>query len=116
MEEGMEQEKECEFYSRMEREYHVCFAAFGVMASTKDCGTDIIDLAEVKKRCNDVFRFLELQDRFLKLNGITKINVSYPNMGSNGYRNNPSDGFEVFGHKFDTLDEVERCIKNKAFL
>lgn len=106
----MEQEKECEFFSRMRSgRYQTYLASFALMAATKDCGTELIDLIEVKKRCNDVFRFLDLQRKFSELNKLAKIDFSH----DGGYI---CDGFLVLGHKFDTLDEVERCIKNKAFI
>ena len=66
---------------------------------------DMIQLDVCRAKINEVFDYLELRKRydilFNQADAKLKIGV---------------DCFELDSYKFQTLDEVEKAIKNKAFL
>lgn len=65
----------------------------------------MIDLPLVKESVNRLFDFLEIRQRYEKLKIQSVAALSFD-----------KDGFHLDGHTFHTLDEVERALKNKAFL
>lgn len=65
----------------------------------------MIDLPLVKDSVNRLFDFLEIRQRYEKLKINSRATLSFD-----------KDGFHLDGHTFYSLDEVERALKNKAFL
>ena len=63
-----------------------------------------VDLDAIQQICDNIFHILKLRKRYLKLQEENSdIGVS-------------SEGFHILGHTFQTLDELEHALKNKAFL
>lgn len=67
-------------------------------------GYDLINLNLIKEKIDEGFEYLYVKQRFIRLNKLieNKIHIT--------------DKFYIDGHGFETLDEVEVAIKNKAFL
>jgi len=76
--------------------------------ATETNSTNILDLELSQQLCNDYFELLKLQKRFDFLQKSVREN----NLSITLY----SDGFIIGNHKFQTLDDVEKAIKNKALL
>ena len=66
---------------------------------------DMFNLETVKLKMDEVFEAIMLKRRFDELNS-----------KANGKLVCNKTDFELDTHKFETLDEVERALKNKAFL
>lgn len=66
---------------------------------------DMLNLEAVKRKLDEVFDAMVLKSRFDEL---------YKK--SNGKLVCNKTDFDFESHKFETLDEVEKAIKNKAFL
>lgn len=66
---------------------------------------ELLDLEFCRKRVNELFDFMIAKKRFDKLHEESKRKLKY---GMNG--------FDLEGHMFETLDEVEHALRNKAFL
>lgn len=66
---------------------------------------DMLKLDVVKSKMDEVYYALELKVRY---------DTIYET--SNGKLTCDKSGFDFDGHKFETLDEVEKAIKNKVFL
>lgn len=64
-----------------------------------------LKIDECRANINEIFDYLEIHNRFLSL--VEK---------SNGKFSLTRINFELDKHKFQTLDEVEKAIENKAFL
>jgi len=66
---------------------------------------DMLNLEACKAEIAEVFQFIDLRARFniLQAESENKILVTYT-------------GFQFEGFKFETLDEIEKALKNKAFL
>lgn len=65
----------------------------------------LLKLDECRAHINEIFDYLETHNRFLLLSEKSDNKLLLR-----------SDHFELDKHKFDTLDEVEKAIKIKAFL
>ena len=65
----------------------------------------LLNLSVVKSKVEDALMALEIKIRFDALNEVVK-----------GKLTCTSSNFELNGHEFQTLDEVEKAIENKAFL
>ncbi len=75
-----------------------------IVSAINNKNYDVLDLESVKMKMDEVFEAITLKVRFdslLDLNSSIICN---------------KDCFELDTHKFETLDEVEKAIKNKAFL
>lgn len=66
---------------------------------------DIIDLDALKIQVDEIMEFLFVVKRFRKLSKMFDGKLACH-----------QDCFEIEGHKFQTLDEVEKCYNNRAFL
>ncbi len=65
----------------------------------------ILDVAACRDRINTVFDYVEVRKRFDKLREEINGGLSFD-----------KNGFKLFKSTFETLDEVEKALKNKAFL
>lgn len=65
----------------------------------------ILDIAACRAKMNTVFDYIELKQRFDKLREVAPQNLAFE-----------KSGFRLFKSTFETLDEVEKALKNKAFL
>ena len=65
----------------------------------------LLKLDECRAKINEIFDYFEVQRRFLSLAEKSNNKLSF----TRNY-------FELDKHKFETLDEVEKAINNKAFL
>lgn len=66
---------------------------------------DLLDLNTIQTSVNDHFKFLFLRKRFNTIRASSPVSIDYDH-----------DGFHVKDSTFETLDEVEKAISNKAFL
>ena len=66
---------------------------------------DLLDLKAIQTSVNDHFKFLFLRKRFNEIKAISPVGIDFD-----------CDGFHVKDSTFETLDEVEKAIANKAFL
>jgi hypothetical protein len=101
-------EKECEFFYRMAQDYHSGNSPkvfFLVYSGLEDKTIGLVNIEEAQARCNEIFKYLYLGRRFDEL--VAKSNKTLVSLPG---------GFELLGHKFETLDEVEKALNNKAFL
>jgi hypothetical protein len=97
-------EKECEFFDRMLSDYHMSNPFHLVHVAIDDDTVNYCHLEDLQARCNEIFRFLLLRRRFDKLSSL----VDTLECSRNGFR--------IYGHEFETLDQVEKSIQNKAFM
>lgn len=67
--------------------------------------TELLNLEACQTQVNEAFRAIACKKRFDQLNDESKTLIKYS-----------MNGFIVDDHKFETLDEVERAFKLKAFL
>lgn len=67
--------------------------------------TDMLDIESCRGIVNDVFDYFILKRKFTQLS-----------MEVNGKLTFENDKFKIDNHEFQTLDEVERAVRNKAFL
>ena len=65
----------------------------------------MIDLQLTKESVNRLFDYLELRQKYERLKVASRATLSFD-----------KEGFHLEGHTFHSLDEVERALKNKAFL
>jgi hypothetical protein len=65
----------------------------------------MLDLAAARAKVEEVFKAIELMKRYDTLRVTSKFKLRY----------DPS-GFIIDDHKFETLDEVDVALNNKAFL
>lgn len=70
-----------------------------------NAGYELINLDLIKNQIDETFRCLVIKQRFILLSELINGALQYDDFG-----------FTVGEHRFQTLDEVERAIKNKAFL
>lgn len=68
-------------------------------------GCEFLDFSMIKDKVEEILSFVKLYQRYLALSKDSNGSLSYNN-----------DGFNLDGHSFETLDEVDRALKNKAFL
>lgn len=82
-------------------------APFDLMSSAIQDGNtwSLINLEKMQAITNESFRYLNLLKRYDTLNGL-----------SNGILHFDEEGFHVEEHTFQTLEEVEKALKHKAFL
>ena len=74
-------------------------------AAVSNNTTDLLDMDSCRDLVNDVFDFFSLKRRFNQLS-----------MKLNGKLTFENDRFKIESHEFQTLDEVEKAVQNKAFL
>ena len=67
--------------------------------------THLLNLKECQFQINEIFEFLYVLARYNAINDLCKHQLVFT-----------ATDFYISGHKFQTLDEVERAIKQKAFL
>lgn len=67
-------------------------------------GYEFLNLPVLRKKTEEILQFLDLQQKYILLHEKYN-NISLDNQG-----------FNLDGHRFDTLDELEKALKNKAFL
>lgn len=79
---------------------------FDVVASAiNNKQTGLLNLETVKLKVEEALKALEIRIRFDTLNDMV-----------NGKLTCTNSNFELNGHEFQSLDEVEKAIENKAFL
>lgn len=66
---------------------------------------DLLDLDATKARVDEALRAVACKKKFDQLNEMSNTAIKYS-----------MNGFMLDDHKFETLDEVERAYKLKAFL
>src|SRR5271157_5644394 len=66
---------------------------------------DLLDLESCKVKVSEALRAVACKKKFDQLNEMSNTAIKYS-----------IDGFMLDNHKFETLDEVERAYKLKAFL
>ena len=78
-----------------------------ISQALKDQTNRILNLEEIKKSFDEIYQFLSIQKRFEELRELHTLSLDIYH-----------DGFYFTNatHKFQSLDEVERVLKNKAFL
>lgn len=86
-----------------ESELSSMFYAINVAFEQKNW--DLLDLDVCQAKVNEAFRAAILRKRFDYLNEVSNTAIKYS-----------KDGFMLDNHKFETLDEVERAWKLKAFI
>ena len=99
--------KEYEFVIMMSEGYGNRFSkaleAICSAISNKHC--DMLNLPAAKLRVEEAMHAIEIKIRYDYLLSRAKSKLTCN-----------SSGFDLDGHKFETLDEVEKAIDNKAFL
>lgn len=101
-------EIECKFFYRMNGDYrdHTSAKIFYLMFNAlDDFNIDLINTEDMQRRCDEVFKYIFLLKRF---NNLVKL--------SNNSVYSSLEGFNLEGHVFETLDEVQKALENKAFL
>jgi len=63
-----------------------------------------LDLKSIKRTINADLKYLELYQRFSLLRTLSKQELTYDD-----------NGFQLHGHTYESLDEVEKALDNKAF-
>jgi hypothetical protein len=66
---------------------------------------DLLEIEACQIKVNDALRAIACKKRFDQLNEMSNTAIKYS-----------ADGFMLDNHKFETLDEVEKAYKLKAFL
>lgn len=76
-----------------------------IIAAINNKHYEILNFQAAKSRVEEAMNAVELKMRFDELNNkaLGKLTAS-------------KTEFELDGHKFETLDDVEKALKNKAFL
>lgn len=99
--------KDYEFVSIMSEGYGNRFskALDAVVSAINNKHCDMFNLVAVKARVEEAMIALEVKIRFDLLAS-----------KSNGKLTCTTSCFELDGHKFETLDQVEKALDNKAFL
>jgi hypothetical protein len=99
--------KEYEFVSIMAEGYANRFskALDAIVSAMNNKQCDMLNLVAAKARVGEAMLALEVKVRF-----DTLANEAKGKLICN------KDSFELDGHKFETLDEVEKALNNKAFL
>lgn len=99
--------KDYEFATAMAEGYGNRFskALDAVVSAINSKQLDMLNMEAVKSRVAEAMRAIEVKIRFDTLNAKAK-----------GKLTCNSTGFELDTHKFETLDEVEKALDNKAFL
>lgn len=75
-----------------------------------DDTVDVIDLSLFRDHMNEFMEYLVILKRFRNLRKSFNCKLQLVIYTSE------TDHFELDGHKFYTLDEVEKCLNNKSFL
>lgn len=105
----MVKEKECEFYCRLYNIWKELKAPFNSVIDTINSGTlwyaAFLDIDNIRNGCNSVLDFLAMVKRMSELQRQYDCIFSCE-----------KTGFKLDGHSFETLDEVERALKMKAFM
>lgn len=99
--------KDYEFVSIMSEGYGNRFSKSldAVVSAMNNKQYDMLNLAAVKSRVKEAMQALEVRMRFDSLVGEAK-----------GKLTCSASGFDLDGHKFESLDDVEKALENKAFL
>jgi hypothetical protein len=98
-------EKEYQFYLRLFEDWDNLGKSFDIVSDAIYNEAEIfIDIEKIKESCNAVLDFLTIRKRFAELSKC-RCNLDCE-----------KTGFLVDGHSFETLDEVERALKMKAFM
>jgi hypothetical protein len=110
----MKEKKEYESYYRecknsvwdsLKKPFRMVVEAIDVRDSKNDESSQYLDIDTVRSACNEVLDFLAIRKRMWKLNNQYDCKIDCD-----------EHGFLVDGHSFETLDEVERALKMKAFM
>lgn len=81
------------------------YNALSLMNSALNGGSiELLDIERCRRMANDVMDYLAAKQRFILLKKEMK-ELSFTN-----------GKFKLLEHEFDNLDDVEKAIKNKAFL
>lgn len=100
---GIIQDKEYKmfvYYGFKESAVHLDLLALALRSNT----WELLDLDLTENNMLDTFRYLKDLKRYRRLqNQMTSLYYT-------------EEGFFIDGHQFETLDQVEKAIKNKAFL
>lgn len=78
---------------------------YTVQTAIEQKAWDLLDLESCTEKVNEALRAIACKKRFDQLNKMSNTAIKYS-----------MDGFILDNHKFETLDEVERAYKLKAFL
>jgi hypothetical protein len=99
--------KEYEFASMMSEGYSNRFSKVfeAVCSAMNNKHCDMLNFIAVKSRVEEAMQALEVKIRFDALVVKAKGKLTCSN-----------SSFELDSHKFETLDEVEKALDNKAFL
>lgn len=82
--------------------YYKTFEMINSVINNKQC--DMLNFGTVKSKVMEALQALEIKVRYDSLACLTK------------QLRCTKESFELDGHKFETLDEVEKALENKAFL
>lgn len=98
--------KEYELYYKYEYGINRVEGSLDVLSQAIYTGAlGLLDLEKCRSSINELIDFLKIKIRFNSLNDqLNNTLICHKNK------------FEFGGHKFETLDEVEKAIKNKVFL
>lgn len=99
--------KEYEFVTIMSEGYGNRFSKVleAIISAINNKHCDMLNLEAAKSRVEETMQALEIKVRYDSLLSKTKSKLTCSNAG-----------FDLDGHKFETLDEVEKALENKAFL
>lgn len=79
------------------------FSSLERIASNGD--VELVDIPACRVMLNEIFDYFVLRQRFIHLSDQAMGHLSFA-----------IDGFKLYETTFQTLDEVEKALKNKAFL
>jgi hypothetical protein len=86
-------------------ENELCGVFYTIQTAIEQKSHDLLDLESCKSKVDEAFRALACQRRLTQLNKMLRSAIKFSR-----------DGFTLDNHKFETLDEIERAYKLKAFL
>jgi hypothetical protein len=92
--------KECELVHDFDND-EISSVFYAINVAIEQNNWDLLDLELCKVKVNEAFRALDCKKRFDRLRPVVRCN---------------KHAFTLDDHEFETLDEVERALKNKAFL
>ena len=77
----------------------------GVARITENGSIDILDVSSCRAMFNEIFDYFVIRQKFMALEKQAMGHLSFTD-----------DGFKLYETTFKTLDEVEKALRNKAFL
>lgn len=86
-------------------EDEACRIFYTIQTAIEQKNWDLLDIEVAQAKVNDALRAITLRKRFDKLNAASNTAIKYS-----------VKGFTLDNHTFETLDEVERAWKLKAFI